>query len=213
MPSKEASTPAGRTLQPRPPTFASVNGQTVSPYQSSPTDEALQPARKKRGRPSKADVEARTAAAAAKGELYQPLKVPKLAQATPSRDEPAPARPSSVAIMNASASPVLETADPGSGKKRRGRPTKEEAQAKRLLLEAAAVAASGQPAGEASGQPPSQSPDRAEIDLAGAATTTEAVDEPAAVQTTSPQPDSVQPLHDAPSSETLPQLSNESKET
>jgi hypothetical protein len=166
---KDTSTPGGRTLQPRPVAFSSINGQTSSPYQaSSPADDVNQPPKKKRGRPSKAELELRAAAAAAaaaKGEAYatpKPVKTTNTVQ-LPGKMYSGQA----VGATASAANPFLAspegadsaTGEPGSTtKKRRGRPTKEEAQAKRLLLEAAAVAASGEdaspnptlePAGEA----------------------------------------------------------------
>lgn len=148
----DQSTPGGRALQPRPPAFSSINGQqTSSPYQaSSPADDPNQPAKKKRGRPSKAEMELRAAAAAAKGEPYPPPKPVKAAQGIqlPGKMYSAPAAgvtgTTGAGEMTSPGGPASSPGEPGSAKKRRGRPTKEEAHAKRLLLEAAAVAASGE---------------------------------------------------------------------
>ena len=180
-PGKDTPTPGGRTLQPRPPAFSSINGQTSSPYQaSSPADDANQPPKKKRGRPSKAELELRSAAAAAKGEAFA---LPKPVKSTGTQELPGKmysgqdsASPA-VAANPFLASPEATasgTGEPGSvTKKRRGRPTKEEAQAKRLLLEAAAVAASGEGATTSAAPAPAAPAQPEAADMAVDATTAE----------------------------------------
>ncbi|MCJ1248283.1 hypothetical protein MMC30_005500 [Trapelia coarctata] len=66
------TTPTERMIQPRPVTFASVNG----PGQISPSADDGKP-KKKRGRPSKEEHDRRVAEAAAKGEVYPRPRKPK----------------------------------------------------------------------------------------------------------------------------------------
>ncbi|KAI9887679.1 MAG: hypothetical protein M1823_000543 [Watsoniomyces obsoletus] len=154
LPAKDPATPGNRALQPRPTAFATLNGDQSVLMQPSPGDgDAIQPPKKKRGRPSRAEVEARAAAAAARGEVYPPVKSPR----TP---KPA-ARPAErrslaghedlshlagmgtmVGVPGAATTPagVSTVLTPGStGKRRRGRPTKAEAEAKRVIAEAGLV--------------------------------------------------------------------------
>ncbi|KZF22594.1 hypothetical protein L228DRAFT_246926 [Xylona heveae TC161] len=108
----EASTPAGRALQPRPPlSTASEPAARVGATKAS--EEGLP--KRKRGRPSKADIQARAEAAAARGEPLPPTKTSK-PKSTPSTPSATP------------------------GKRKRGRPSKADVLAKQLLLESAAAA-------------------------------------------------------------------------
>ncbi len=156
LPAKDPATPGNRALQPRPTAFATLNGDPSALLQPSPGDgEPVQPPKKKRGRPSRAEVEARQAAAAARGEVYPPAKSPRT---------PKPARPAerrslaghedlshlAAGMGTMTGLPVTATTTtpagastavtPGStGKRRRGRPTKAEAEAKRVIAEAGLV--------------------------------------------------------------------------
>ena len=74
LPPGEPSAPVARTLQPRPSGRGPSNGDGNPLSQPSPGDTTGEPARKKRGRPSKAELNRRRAAAEARGEIYQPPK-------------------------------------------------------------------------------------------------------------------------------------------
>jgi hypothetical protein len=119
-----------------------------------------QPPRKKRGRPTKAETEAKRAAAALKGEVYPPPKQPKTPRssisggrviATDAVGEPNANVAAPLAVMtpltgymNTPGSVGGGMDAPGSsGKRRRGRPTKAEAAAKRALIESANVTGGG----------------------------------------------------------------------
>ncbi|KAF2878368.1 hypothetical protein BDV95DRAFT_479804 [Massariosphaeria phaeospora] len=85
----ETSTPIGRLLQPRPP--HSYPGEFVSAgpaYQMSPVGEPAN--KKKRGRPTKAEAQARAEQAAARGEVYPP---PRKARTSVTAPEPPPGDP------------------------------------------------------------------------------------------------------------------------
>ncbi|KAI9837534.1 MAG: hypothetical protein M1819_007185 [Sarea resinae] len=124
LPTEGGSTPQGRTLQPRPAAFSSINGRDDPTLQTSPADE---PPKRKRGRPSKADVQARAEAAAARGEV-PPGSSHAGAPFTPS------ARP--IAMMTPTGTSAANTPGTGStGKRKRGRPSKADLAARRLLLE------------------------------------------------------------------------------
>lgn len=124
--------PASRTLQPRPSAaFHALNGDQSSLLQMTPGSEAGQPPRKKRGRPSRAEIEARAAAAAARGEPYPPVKTPR----TPKAAKKA-GRASVGAGAAADASDPAVAAAGSVVKKRRGRPTKAELEAKSRLTQA-----------------------------------------------------------------------------
>ncbi|KAI9776668.1 MAG: hypothetical protein M1816_005159 [Peltula sp. TS41687] len=159
---KEPSTSATRALQPRPATFGSLNGEQTAIMQASPGEGgAVEPPRKKRGRPSRAEMEARqqaAAAAAARGDVYPPAKsprTPKTAKAAERRSlggnlDMTGFSPSLMptATMVVATPSVSLGGPPGlagsTGKRRRGRPTKAETEAKRALLEAAAAAHAAQ---------------------------------------------------------------------
>ena len=69
----EPSTSIARPLAPR-ASGGRSNGEGSLPPQPSPGDTTGEPPRKKRGRPSKAELDSRRAAAEARGEVYQPPK-------------------------------------------------------------------------------------------------------------------------------------------
>ncbi len=118
----EPSSASARTLQPKP----APNGDQLASFRS-----ASDTFPRKRGRPTKEVLEARKAEAALKGTVYPPLK--------------AAGRKSSGAAPTAQVSMGLEgpASEPGPKrggssdtptKKRRGRPTKEEADAKKVFV-------------------------------------------------------------------------------
>lgn len=129
----EATTPMGRLLQPRPP--HSYPGEYVSgpAYALSPVQEPAN--KKKRGRPTKAEAQARADAAAARGEVYPP---PRKSRASVTAIEQQPAEPQqpgatppasgppSVAPMGAMTPQQTQGergSESSSGKKKRGKPT------------------------------------------------------------------------------------------
>ena len=78
---EQAPASGARTLQPRPSTSGQVSSSFVNypgdPSQSSilsPSEAGDEPARKKRGRPTKDEIQRREAEAAARGEVYAPKK-------------------------------------------------------------------------------------------------------------------------------------------
>ncbi|KAI9786843.1 MAG: hypothetical protein M1839_005074 [Geoglossum umbratile] len=153
---------ASRSIQPR-PIAAALNGESPGPAEVPTSFQGVsgdadpnQPPRKKRGRPTKAETEAKRQAAALKGEVYPPPKQQKTPRssisggrvtATDAAGEPNATVAAPLAVMTpvtgymstpGTAGSRMEAPGTG-GKRRRGRPTKAEAAAKRALLEAANV--------------------------------------------------------------------------
>lgn len=126
----EASASTARPLAPRTSTSGRSNGEGSLPPQPSPGDTTGEPARKKRGRPSKAELDQRRAAAEARGEVYQPPKrrvakkqsVPAPTLGTPSSVNVPDAVPPRVAT-DPTQTPTRPAAEPGSegssGKRKR----------------------------------------------------------------------------------------------
>lgn len=150
---RDPTTPGNRALQPRPSGIASLNGELAGAAQASPGDGAVEPPRKKRGRPSRAELEARAQAAAeaaARGEVYPPAKSPRTPKPPKSAERGSAGGAAEMSefgtglvpatTMPSSAHAGTSAAAGSTGKKRRGRPTKAEAQAKRVILEAAVAA-------------------------------------------------------------------------
>ncbi|KAI9818478.1 MAG: hypothetical protein M1827_000537 [Pycnora praestabilis] len=148
----ETSTPTARVLQPKLPSSglsntASANGETGSPYQTSLGDASGEPAKKKRGRPSKAESEARSAAALAKGEIWRPPKTQKPAKGARQSGEGLGEDNNDstpTAVMTTPIAHLVEALKPSTSsgsKPKRGRPSKADLEAKKLVLEATAVAA------------------------------------------------------------------------
>lgn len=128
---QETTTPIGRLLQPRPP--HSYPGEFVSgpAYSMSPVGEPAN--KKKRGRPTKAEAQARADAAAARGEVYPP---PRKGRPSVSASEPPsagevrqtpdlsgalPLQP--MAVMTPQHPQPERGSDSSSGKKKRSKPT------------------------------------------------------------------------------------------
>ncbi len=74
LPSGERSTPTDRAILPRPANLGQSNGGDKLVFNPVSPSEILEPARKKRGRPSNKALEERRAAAAARGEPYESPK-------------------------------------------------------------------------------------------------------------------------------------------
>lgn len=114
-----------RAIQPRPAFIASVNGRNDPLMQNIAAETGSGPPKKKRGRPSKADLETRAAEAAARGEVVlqspQPAFQKPERPSEPSAEPPRPAAPSRGAPMAAMLSPaegVPESASSAANKKR-----------------------------------------------------------------------------------------------
>ncbi|KAI9776956.1 MAG: hypothetical protein M1835_005372 [Candelina submexicana] len=119
--------------------FSFVNGEPeTSLTTSSAADAAGEPPKKKRGRPSKADLEAKALAAGVPiGETSSTAKTPKPAKAgRPSLGSAAP-----TAVMTPPAAPVATPATTSTIKRKRGRPSKAEMEERKLMLQATAAAA------------------------------------------------------------------------
>ncbi|KAH0536211.1 hypothetical protein FGG08_006893 [Glutinoglossum americanum] len=151
-----------RSIQPR-PIAAALNGESPGPGEVSTSFQGVsadadpnQPPRKKRGRPTKAETEAKRQAAALKGEIYPPPKQQKTPRSsisggrvttTDAAGETNANVAAPLAVMTPLSSYMSTPGTAGSGmeapgtggKRRRGRPTKAEAAAKRALIEAATV--------------------------------------------------------------------------
>ncbi|KAF2791463.1 hypothetical protein K505DRAFT_339550 [Melanomma pulvis-pyrius CBS 109.77] len=127
----ETTTPIGRLLQPRPP--HSYPGEFVSGPAYAIASPVGEPAnKKKRGRPTKAEAQARADAAAARGEVYPP---PRKARTSMTAAEPplgearmlgdTPPGPTPIAPM--ASTPQMPQTERGSesssGKKKRSKPT------------------------------------------------------------------------------------------
>jgi AT hook motif len=104
---------------------SSIYQATSSAYETS------EPAKKKRGRPTKAETEAKKLAAERRGEPWPPIRPgPKTPRPSVSGSTP-------IAVMNPTMSPGQSGSPgtPGTEKKKRGRPTKVEVAAKLALEE------------------------------------------------------------------------------
>lgn len=127
----ETSTPIGRLLQPRPPHSYPGDFMSGPTYAMSPVGEPAN--KKKRGRPTKAEAQARADAAAARGEVYPPPRKQRpsvTSVETTMGDTPVPGSttpgPAPVAPMGPTTpqtSQVEGVAESSSGKKRRTKPT------------------------------------------------------------------------------------------
>jgi hypothetical protein len=133
QPEVQATTPLGRLIQPRPP--HAYTGELASSHAYNTLSPATEPAhKKKRGRPTKAESQARAEAAAARGEVYPP---PRKSRTSLTSIEPSPGEaphpggnppmPSPLGAGLGSSTPQQTHADPpsesSSGKKKRGKPT------------------------------------------------------------------------------------------
>ncbi|KAI9721555.1 MAG: hypothetical protein M1812_002317 [Candelaria pacifica] len=134
----------GRPIKPKlapNPKLASsfVNGDPdTSLVDPSTADATNEPPKKKRGRPSKADLEAKAlAAAAGSGEPSSAAKTPKTTKVgRPSLGKAAP-----TAVMTPPAHLAATPATSSTIKRKRGRPSKAEMEQRKLLLQATAAAA------------------------------------------------------------------------
>lgn len=87
-----------------------------------------EPPKKKRGRPTKAETEVRREAARARGEVYQPLRRESTLSAVPGPSFAAQAARAVMTPQPPSGPKSTGTSESSSGKRRRGRPPKSEAE-------------------------------------------------------------------------------------
>ncbi|OCL08130.1 hypothetical protein AOQ84DRAFT_293757 [Glonium stellatum] len=129
----ETSTPIGRLLQPRPPHSYPVDYTGGPAYAMSPVGEPAN--KKKRGRPTKAEAQARADAAAARGEVYPPprrqrtsLPSTELQPAGSTTPGPAPIAPIAPIAPMITTTPQHTQKEAGSesssSRKKRGKPSR-----------------------------------------------------------------------------------------
>ncbi|KAI9877788.1 MAG: hypothetical protein M1830_002792 [Pleopsidium flavum] len=149
--SADSPATAARAIKPRPAFIASINGENDPFFQNTAAETGGEPPKKKRGRPSKVELQQRVAEAAARGEIYpspktsaqKKDKVGNVLTGAPGRIGAAGGAP--IAMMVSPTDAVIYSAS--STPKKRGRPAKAVADAKKIALEATATAA-GQIKGE-----------------------------------------------------------------
>jgi hypothetical protein len=95
LPGSEILTPNFPAIQPRPPglspaPYTPLSAENAGSFRPSPGDSAGEPAKKRRGRPSNAQIEQEKAAAAAEGREWQPRppRPPRKRKSKTSRDSP-----------------------------------------------------------------------------------------------------------------------------
>lgn len=134
-----------RAIKPRPAFIASINGRDDPLFQNIAAETGGEPPKKKRGRPTKVDLQQRAAEAAARGEIYTPPKTSAHKGEKPHHiltDVPGHDAGSRGAPIAAMISPTAQSIDSASSTpKKRGRPAKAEGDAKKLAIEATATAA------------------------------------------------------------------------
>jgi len=145
--SADSPAAAARAIQPRPSFIASVNGQNDPMMHNIAAERSDEPPKKKRGRPSKVDLEQRIAEAEARGQAYpspktSAHKAPKAGRIDTST------LPLKVASSDAPMTTMVSPTD-GSGDstsatpKKRGRPPKSFMDAKKTELEDTGATAGG----------------------------------------------------------------------
>lgn len=144
-----ADSPAtvARAIQPRPSFIASINGQNDPMMHNIAAERGDEPPKKKRGRPSKADLEQRMAEAEARGQPYpspktSAHKAPKAGGIDTSARAQKIATSGAPMAMMVSPTEGFEDSNSATPKKR-GRPPKSMTDAKKLELEDTATAAGG----------------------------------------------------------------------
>lgn len=154
--SADSPATAARAIQPRPSFIASINGQNDPMMHNIAAERGGEPPKKKRGRPSKADLERRKSEAEARGQPFpSPNTTPHKAPIAGRIDTSAPAQDStaSAAPMATMVSPTEGVEDSTSSTpKKRGRPPRSFMDAKKLEVEATATATGGSGEGIASDQ-------------------------------------------------------------
>lgn len=142
--STDSPATAARAIQPRPSFIASINGQNDPMMHNIAVERGGEPPKKKRGRPSKSDLEQRMAEAGARG---QPYPSPKTgAHKAPKPDRISTGAPSQDVVTTGGAPTAMVSPPEGFGDsasstpKKRGRPPKP-FDARTSELEATGVAA------------------------------------------------------------------------
>jgi hypothetical protein len=136
LPGSEVQTPSFTAIQPRPPglspaPYPPVPAEPAGSFRPSPGDSAGEPARKRRGRPSNAQIEQEKAAAAAEGREWQPRppRPPRKKKSKTTRESPP--RSTTVPQQVIPQTPEAQMAEQGeetsSSKKRRRRAQEESA--------------------------------------------------------------------------------------
>ena len=145
--SADIPAPTARAIQPRPSFIASINGQNDPMMHNIAAERGGEPPKKKRGRPSKVDLEQRTAEAEARGQIYpspktSAHKAPKESRidtSFPAQDVAATGMPMAMMV-----SPTEGVGDSTSSTpKKRGRPPKSLMDTNKLEFEGTAAAAGG----------------------------------------------------------------------
>jgi hypothetical protein len=134
LPGSDSLTSGFPAIQPKPPglspaPFTPAPAESAGSYRPSPGDSAGEPTKKRRGRPSNAQIEQEKAAAAAEGREWQPRpprpprkKKPKINRDSPERGEAAASqRP----IPQTPEIQMTEAQDESSGGRKRRRKTKD----------------------------------------------------------------------------------------
>lgn len=135
LPGSDSLTSGFPAIQPKPPglspaPFTPAPAESAASYRPSPGDSAGEPTKKRRGRPSNAQIEQEKAAAAAEGREWQPRppRPPRKKKSKINRDSPvrseAPA--SHLPIPQTPEIQMTEAQDESSGGRKRRRKTKEE---------------------------------------------------------------------------------------
>ena len=145
--SADSPATAARAIKPRPAAFAGLNGSQDAMAHNKAAETSGQPPKKKRGRPSKADLEQRMAEAAARGEPYRPSpkttahrkpKAERIMTATSARTSAVGGAPMAMMV-----SPSEGYGESAATPKKRGRPSKSVMEAKQRELEDTGAAAGG----------------------------------------------------------------------
>lgn len=135
LPGSEMMTPNFPAIQPKPPglspaPYTPVPAESAGSVRPSPGDSATEPAKKRRGRPSNAQIEQEKAAAAAEGREWQPRppRPPRKRRSKTSRDAPPRSEggPSDRLIPQTPEIQMVEAQEESSSGKKRRRTAREE---------------------------------------------------------------------------------------
>jgi hypothetical protein len=135
LPGSEILTPSFPAIQPRPlglspAPYTPIPPENAGSFRPSPGDSAGEPAKKRRGRPSNAQIEQEKATAAAEGREWQPRppRPPRKKKSLPSKDSPPrdDAGPSQHLVPQTPGIQMGEAEEEGSSGKRRRRKAREE---------------------------------------------------------------------------------------
>jgi hypothetical protein len=130
LPGSEIVTPSFPAIQPKPPGLSPApytpgSAEYTGSFKPSPGDSAGEPARKRRGRPSNAQIEQEKAAAAAEGREWQPRppRPPRKKKSKPIKESPPKAvtEPSQQPVPETPHTQMMGTEEESSSGKRRRR--------------------------------------------------------------------------------------------